>query len=308
MVLKTFLTFLTFLLLTFNVFVQDQNAQESDQQIMDFSLASFGEKGKKSWDLSGKSADIFQDVIKLKDVIGNLYGKDEDIKLTADKGDFDKAQGKVHLEENVVITTSTGAKLTTDSLDWDRKNQLVTTKDAVNIERGNMVTTASGAHGEPNLKKVSLEKDVTVNINPETDGKSKEPSDKKKIVITCDGPLQIDYDKNIATFNNNVKVDTQDALIDSDIMDVYFGKAGAGKDTSGSKKADSDVSSALGGSAMGSKIDKIVARGNVKITRGENVSYSDEAIYSALDKKIILSGKPKLIIYSGEDINASFGN
>ena len=308
MVLKTFLTFLTFLLLTFNVFVQDQNAQESDQQIMDFSLASFGEKGKKSWDLSGKSADIFQDVIKLKDVIGNLYGKDEDIKLTADKGDFDKAQGKVHLEENVVITTSTGAKLTTDSLDWDRKNQLITTKDVVTIERGNMVTTASGAHGEPNLKKVSLEKDVTVNINPETDGKSKEPSDKKKIVITCDGPLQIDYDKNIATFNNNVKVDTQDALIDSDIMDVYFGKAGAGKDTSGSKKADSDVSSALGGSAMGSKIDKIVARGNVKITRGENVSYSDEAIYSALDKKIILSGKPKLIIYSGEDINASFGN
>ncbi len=308
MVLKTFLTFLTFLLLTCNIFAQDQNAQESDQQIMDFSLASFSEKGKKSWDLSGKSADIFQDVVKLKDVIGNLYGKEEDIKLTAEKGDFDKARGKVHLEENVVITTSTGAKLTTDSLDWDRKNQLVTTKDVVNIERGNMVTTASGAHGEPNLKKVSLEKDVTVNINPETDGKSKEPSDKKKIVITCDGPLQIDYDKNIATFNNNVKVDTQDALIQSDIMDVYFGKAGAGKDTSGSKKADSDVSSALGGSAMGSKIDKIVARGNVKITRGENVSYSDEAIYSALDKKIILSGKPKLIIYSGEDINASFGN
>ncbi|MDP2938308.1 MAG: LPS export ABC transporter periplasmic protein LptC [Candidatus Omnitrophota bacterium] len=308
MVLKTFLTFLTFLLLTCNIFAQDQNAQESDQQIMDFSLASFSEKGKKSWDLSGKSADIFQDVVKLKDVIGNLYGKEEDIKLTAKKGDFDKAQGKVHLEENVVITTSTGAKLTTDSLDWDRKNQLVTTKDVVNIERGNMVTTASGAHGEPNLKKVSLEKDVTVNINPETDGKSKEPSDKKKIVITCDGPLQIDYDKNIATFNNNVKVDTQDALIQSDIMDVYFGKAGRGEDTSGSKKADSDVSSALGGSAMGSKIDKIVARGNVKITRGENVSYSDEAIYSALDKKIILSGKPKLIIYSGEDINASFGN
>ncbi len=309
MILKTFFTFLTFLFLTFNIFAQDQKPQESsDQQIMDFSLASFGEKGKKSWDLSGKSADIFSEVIKLKDVIGNLYGKDEDIKLTADKGDFDKTQGKIHLEDNVIITTSTGAKLTTDSLDWDRKNKLVTTKDMVNIERGNMVTTASGAHGEPDLKKVSLEKDVTVNINPDTEEKSKEQNVKKKIVITCDGPLQIDYDKNIATFNNNVKVDTQDAIIQSDIMDVYFGKAGAGKDTSGSKKADSDVGSTLGGSAMGSKIDKIVARGNVKITRGENVSYSDEATYNALDKKIILSGKPRLIIYSGEGMNASFGN
>jgi len=308
MILKSFLTFLTFMLLTCNISAQDQKPQESDQQIMDFSLASFGEKGKKAWDLTGRSADIFSDVVKLKDVIGNLYGKEEDIKLTADKGDFDKAQGKIHLEDNVVITTSTGAKLTTDSLDWDRKNKLVATKDAVNIVRGNMVTTASGAHGEPDLKKVSLEKDVTVNINPDTEGKNKEQNVKKKIVITCDGPLQIDYDKNIATFNNNVNVDTQDAIIQSDIMDVYFGKAGAGKDTSGSKKVNSDVGSTLGGSAMGSKIDKIVARGNVKITRGENVSYSDEATYNALDKKIILSGKPKLIIYSGEGMNASFGN
>jgi len=306
MILKTFFTFLTFLFLSCNIFAQDQKPQESDQQIMDFSLASFGEKGKKSWDLSGKSADIFSEVIKLKDVIGNLYGKEEDIKLTADKGDFDKTQGKIHLEDNVVITTSTGAKLTTDSLDWDRKNKLVATKDAVNIVRGNMVTTASGAHGEPDLKKVSLEKDVTVNINPDTEGKNKEQNVKKKIVITCDGPLQIDYDKNIATFNNNVNVDTQDAIIQSDIMDVYFGKTG--KDNSGSEKEASGLGSAMGSATMGSKIDKIVARGNVKITRGENVSYSDEATYNALDKKIILSGKPKLIIYSGEDMNASFGN
>ena len=301
MILKTFLTFLTFLFLTRNIFAQEQKPQESDQQIMDFSLASFGEKGKKTWDLSGKSADIFQDVVKLKDVIGNLYGKEEDVKLTADKGDFDKTQGKIHLQENVIITTSTGSKLTTDSLDWDRKNKLVTTQDAVNIERGNMVTTASGARGEPDLKKISLQKDVTVNINPGTEEKNKEQGVKKKIVITCDGPLQIDYEKDIATFNNNVKVDTQDALIDSDIMDVYFGKAG--KDSPGSKKE-----APGSGQDMGSKIDKIVARGNVKITRGENVSYSDEATYSALDKKITLLGKPKLIIYSGEDMNASLGN
>jgi len=287
---------------------EDKPQEASDQQIMDFSLASFGEKGKKTWDLSGKSADIFSNVVKLNDVIGNLYGKDEDIKLTADKGDFDKVDGKIHLQENVVITTSSGSKLTTDSLDWDRKNQLVTTNDAVNIQRGNMVTTASGARGEPDLKKVSLQKDVTVNINPEADEKDKESGVTKKIVITCDGPLQIDYEKNIATFNNNVKVDTQDALIDSDVMDVYFGKTGKNKDASASKKESAAVDNVMGQAAMGSKIDKIIARGNVKITHGENVSYSDEAIYNAKDRKIILSGKPKLIIYSGGGMDASFGN
>lgn len=298
MILKIFFACLVFLMPpAHNLFCQEQAPQESDQQIMDFSLASFGEKGKKTWDLSGKSADIFSDVVKLKEVVGNLYGKDEDIRLTADKGDFDKAEGKIHLEENVVITTSSGSKLTTDSLDWDRKKQLVTTKDAVNIERGNMVTTASGARGEPSLKKVSLEKDVTVNINPDTEAKSKEQELKNKIVITCDGPLEIDYDKNVATFNENVKVNTEDVLIDSDVMDVYFG--GTGKDASALTKADS---------TMGSKIDRIVARGNVKITRGENISYSDEATYSAQDRKIILSGKPKLIIYSQEGLDASFGD
>ncbi|MFH1269447.1 MAG: LPS export ABC transporter periplasmic protein LptC [Candidatus Omnitrophota bacterium] len=298
MILKIFFTFLLFFMLpASDVFSQEQTAQESDQQIMDFSLASFGEKGKKTWDLAGKSADIFSDVVKLKDVIGNLYGKEEDIKLTADRGDFDKTDGKIHLEDNVVITTSTGSKLTTDSLDWDRKRQLVTTKDAVNIERGNMVTTASGARGEPSLKKVSLEKDVTVNINPDTTTKSNGQGAKKKIVITCDGSLEIDYDKNIATFNKNVKVNTEDVLIDSDMMDVYFG--GTGKDAPALTKADS---------AMGSKIERIVARGNVKITRGENISYSDEATYDALDKKIFLSGRPKLIIYSEEGMDASFGN
>ncbi len=310
MIHKTFLTLLAFLLLASVSFAEEEKPQESDQQIQDFSLSSFGEKGKKTWDLSGKSADIFSDVVKLKSVVGNLYGKDEDIKLTADKGDFDKAQSRIHLQDNVVIATSSGAKLTTQSLDWDRKNQVVSTKDMVNIEKGNMLTTASGIHGEPSLKKVSLEKDVTVNINPTPAENGKEPSVKQKIVITCDGALQIDYQKNVATFNKNVKVDTQDALIQSEIMDVYFG--GTGKAAT-EKKKEKDAAEAAGmGNIMGaggaSKIDKIVARVNVRISRGENISYSDEATYDAVNKKVILSGKPRLILYSGEGLDASLGN
>ncbi|MCX5714339.1 MAG: LPS export ABC transporter periplasmic protein LptC, partial [Candidatus Omnitrophica bacterium] len=89
-----------------------KSSQDSDQQISDFSLAGYGEKGKKSWDLNGKTADIFDDVVKLKDIKGNLFSEQEHVVLLADKGDFNKADGKVHLEDNVVITTSSGAKLT----------------------------------------------------------------------------------------------------------------------------------------------------------------------------------------------------
>jgi len=297
--------------------------QESDQQIGDFSLSGYGEKGKKNWDLAGKSADIFTEIVKLKEVTGNLYGKDEDIKLTADRGDFNKVDGKVHLEQNVVITTSSGTKLTTDSLDWDRKNQLVTTNDAVNIQRGNMVIVANGAKGEPNLKKVALEKNVKLDINPENPIKNTKATEeaskasfvanqdkaegqtvKEKIVITCDGPLEIDYEKNIATFNNNVKVERTDSTIYSDKMDVYFIAADKQE-----KPEDAKQTSATQ-QLMGSKIDKIIARGNVKVVRGENLSYSEEAVYTAADKKLVLNGRPKLILYSTEGLikDASFGN
>lgn len=277
--------------------------QESDQQIGEFSLSGYADKGKKSWDIAGKSADIFDNVVKLQEVVGNLYGEKENITLVADKGDFDKTQGKVHLQENVVITTTTGATLSTDSLDWDRKNQLVTTKDEVNIVRSNMTTTATGATGEPNLNKIKLEKDVTVDITPESD--KKDPSaQQNKIIITCDGPLEIDYAKNVATFKNNVKVDTQDNLIYSDAMDVYFNA----NDSESAGEKENSIETAQDQMLMGAKIDKIVARGNVRIIKGENTSYSQEAIYTASDKRIVLTGKPKLVIFSTEDLDETFRN
>ena len=109
--------------------------QNADQQISDFSLSGFGDRGKKTWDLNGKSADIFEETIRLKDIVGNMYGETENIKLTAKKGDFDKKENKMHLEDDVVITTSSGARLTTNSLDWDRKSNLVKTDDIVKILR-----------------------------------------------------------------------------------------------------------------------------------------------------------------------------
>lgn len=289
------------------LYALDSGALESAQQINEFSLAGYGEKGKKTWDLSANSADIFDNIVKLKEITGNLYGEDEDIALTARKGDFDKVNSRVHLEEKVVITSSGGARLTTDSLDWDRKEHIVSTDELVSIEKGNMVTSGRGARGNTDLRRVDLKEDVKVEITQEdTDAKAKKAGG-EKITITCDGTLQIDYEKNVAVFNKNVKVVRQDLEIDSDTMEVYFipsSKDGKGGSSVPQEKAVGDMTAA----AMGSSIDRIVARGNVRIVRGENVSYSDEAMYKSLDKKITLLGKPRLIIYSAEELNAPAGN
>jgi len=293
---KTLILFLVFML-SFGALeaATKKQDEESQQQISDFSLAGYGEKGKKTWEIAGKTADIFTDLVKLQDIIGNMYTDKENIKLTAESGDFNKASNKVHLEQNVVVTTSSGAKLTTDSLDWDRKNNVISTKDEVNIERDNMITNAIGAQAEPGLNKVTLEKNVNVQMNSQESAKGKATS---KITISCDSQLNIDYAKNIATFNKNVLVERDDSQIYADVMDIYF-ITGKSSNTEDDK----------GGLGLGGKIEKIVARGNVKIVRGESISYSDEAIYNTLDKKITLTGRPKLIIESAEDFkNASFGN
>lgn len=271
---------------------QANDSKGSDQQVGDFNLAGFGEKGKKSWDLSGKSADIYNDVVKLKEVVGNHYADKDSINLTADSGDFNKKSGVVHLQDNVVITTSTGAKLTTDSLDWDRKQQIISTLDKVNLARQDMNLSGEGAKGATVLKQVSLEKNVRLDISP----LDKVKNIKEKIMITCDGPLDVDYEKNIAIFNNNVKVEKPDLIIYSDKLQVYFSPK-----SEENKKSQESM-------AMSSSINKIVASGNVRIFRGDNVSYSQEAIYNSLDKKITLTGRPQLIFYQTENMNATLGN
>jgi len=296
---KTVLTF-AFLFLSFASLsaVEVKETKASDQQVGDFSLSGFGDKGKKSWDLAGKSADIFTDVVKLKKVVGNNYAQNDTINLTADNGDFNKKSGLVHLEDNVVITTASGTTMITDTLDWDRKQQIVKTLDKVNLTRQDMNLSGQGALGQTALKQISLEKDVRLDIQ----ALDKQADKKEKIVITCDGPLDVDYEKNIAIFNNNVKVEKPDMTIYSDKMQVHF----TAKQQDAAKQQ--NTAAAAGPAVISSSINKIVALGNVRIIRGENISYSQEAVYTAIDKKISLSGRPQIVIYQTENADAALGN
>lgn len=243
--------------------------EESDQKILGFTLSNFGENNQKTWDLAGDKLEVFGNIIQLSNIKANLYGKQEDMVLTADSGTFDRLEGKMHLQDNVVIVSETGAKMMTDTLDWLQKNQVVTTEDKVNIYKNNIQAEGVGAVGKTDLKQVSLNKDVQVNINSDSEGKMKQTT------ITCDGPLNIDYQKQEAVFNNNVKAYDGESELYADKMTGYFDK-----DTK--------------------KIVKIIAEGNVKIVRGQDTSYSDRAIYDAQNQKITLEGRPKLVFYSEE--------
>jgi len=270
-------------------------AQE-ESQILDFNMAGFTKEGDKSWEIKGKSADIFSEEVILKDLEANFYEK-EKVTLTSKEGLFDRKKNLIHLEKDVNLITETGSSLKTDSLDYNENEGILISKDPVDIQRENTSLKGMGLEANLDLKTAQLSKDIVLEINPVrntqnsiekdkiSNGVNRSNPEERKIQITCGGPLEIGYEKGIAYFFNNVKVEDVEGDIISDKMEVYFDISDKEKD--------------LGGW----KINRIRAIGNVKIIRGKNISYSQEAIYDTKEKKVTLLGEPKLIIYSEEKIS-----
>lgn len=243
---------------------EDMVTMEGEQKIMSFSLAGYQEGGKKKWEVEGKSADIMSDVVNLTDVTAKAYGQEADVTLVADKGTFNRTSTDVHLESNVVATSSEGTKMKTDALDWKNAEEKVITDKFVEVTREDMQTTSIGAEAHPNLKEVEFKKDVKVTTG------------KPQTVITCDGPMEVNYGQNFAIFNNKVKVEDERGQLYCDKATAYY---------------DSKTR----------QITKVVANGNVKIVRGGNWTFSNEAVYLAKEEKVILTGSPKVMIYPDED-------
>ncbi len=261
-----------------------QQKEEPEQTVAEFNLSGFSQEVGKSWEISARSADIFHDEIILEDFTGTLYGQ-EKIIVTAEKGNFNKTQNKVHLEDNVVVATESGARLTTDYLDWDRDASRVETAAPVDIKKDDIVVSGVGIRGNAELSRVDLEKDVRVQID----------NQKNNIVITCAGPLSINYADNVAVFKKDVSVNDGQTQMHADLMEVFF-------DLSGSNDLTDSITSKM------SRIRKIVAKGNVRIERDGNVSFSKEAVYNAADRTLVLTGRPKLIIHSVGGKDASTGD
>ena len=49
-------------------------------------------------------------------------------------------------------------------------------------------------------------------------------------------------------------------------------------------------------------IVKVIAEGDVRVVRGEDSTYSEKAIYTTEDQKIILVGKPRIYIHAPEEM------
>lgn len=250
----------------------EEKEEEPQQQANSFTLTEYKEDGNKKWEIIGKSANILEKLVHMTDIVAIAYGEDNTTTLSAKEGTYNRESQDIHLEKDVVATTSDGARLTTDSLDWDEKERIVTTDDKIRVNRENIETTGKGGLARPDLKYVQLKEDVEVKIDTQS---SVNPT-----IITCDGPLEVDYEKNLAIFHNNVIVTDEKGKIFADKMDVYV-------------------------DPKANKVDRVFATGNVRIVRGENTTYSEQAEYIAKEGRVILTGSPKLVLFPEQKKDAS---
>lgn len=254
------------------------------QQMLDFNLAGYGAKGQKTWEVQGGSMDMQGNDVKINDITAHMYGAKDSMVVTADHGSMDKANSIMYLTDNVRAVADSGAQMNTDSLSWEQKEQRISTKDQVEITKDNMTASAKGLEANPDLKVAKFGKDVQVTLDDKKVQGKKDSSQNAgigfgtgRVVITCEGPMELNYEKNTAVFEKNVKVegDSGQGTMFADKMTIVF-------------------------SMEAKQIDKLVAEGNVKIVRGENISYSDGLTFTGADKRVVLTGRPKLVMFPQE--------
>ena len=160
----------------------------------------------------------------------------------------------------------------TEELDIHPEKRMMETDLEAEVKKDNINVKGLGAKGDSRLKKVKFDKNVTVVVQ-DPQAPAQDPT-----IITCDGPLVVDYEKNIAHFKDNVIAEDLRGKLTADVMDVYYNK-------------------------VSRRVSKIVAVGNVIIENPDgNKTFSDNVIYLADEGRVILGGDTEALYVEDSDL------
>ena len=97
--------------------------------------------GVKLWELTAEKVviEIATQNAELTNLIGHFYQEDgKTIEIKAQQGTYDNTTKNVHIEGLVNVTTSDGAKLTSDQLDWMNNEEKMIATSKVKIYKDNL--------------------------------------------------------------------------------------------------------------------------------------------------------------------------
>ncbi len=233
---------------------------DTEELIEDFHFSGVDNKGSKLYDVQARTATILKDKVKMEIFQAKLY-EDGPSLIRAKEAVLDKKKQDMLLRQDVEIFNQ-GRVLKTSELYWSPRKKLASTEKDVDIREKELSIKAQGLSQEGSSQKMEFKKNITMKFKRE---------DSTFTYITCKGPMEIDYKNNIAVLHKEVKVSDPQGDIYADRMDLYF-------------------------EPQTRKINKVYAKGHVKIVRPDSTTYAQEAEYDFSTSKLTLKGEPRILI------------
>ena len=256
------------------------------QQMDQFTIFGYAPDGAKRWELTGRGAVVEGELVTIQrpDAIGydvaagatstsvarSTQPGGRTTYLTATLAQVNQNSRRVRMEHEVTIHTSEGLWMSSPILYWLPDRDEMATDQPVRLETDHMLLRGIGATGQAGLKAAKLLQDIELVLNSSAEEPPGEPV--SHVIITCDGPLSFDYERNIAIFDTNVHVKDREGDLYSDKLVAY-----------------------LDGSTR--TIRYAEAMGHVRILNGPHTATSERAAYEPAKHKMTLLGAPSLLLY-----------
>ena len=141
-----------------------------DQVISDFRITETA-SGKKEWKMAAARAYIYESrgLLETEEMQVEFFDEQGLVKstLVADRGLINRATDDMEAKGNVVVTSSSGVTLETETLLWMSKTRKIVSDDPVRVLRGGDVLTGVGFRGDPDLGSFEILRDMKATIYTE---------------------------------------------------------------------------------------------------------------------------------------------
>ncbi len=139
----------------------------ADQVIHDFTTVE-SDSGVMKWRIKAPVARVYnsRDLLVTDNPVIFFFGEDGEISsvVNADKGEINQQTRDLTAIGNVVVTSSDGYTLETESMVWLNSEGMIHTEDYVKFTKENDVVEGYGFRGYPELKEFDIIRDINGNL------------------------------------------------------------------------------------------------------------------------------------------------
>jgi LPS export ABC transporter protein LptC len=150
-----------------------------DQEVRSFTLTQSVE-GRRDWRLTAGSAATYRDrgVIVAQDVALDFFDDDGEVysHLVAREGEIESATNNMVARGDVVVTTTSGTRIETQTLHYLNEEERILSDDRVTVTRGGDILTGIGFESDPSLEHFEFREQVRAKVtSPSSRSESNEP-------------------------------------------------------------------------------------------------------------------------------------